>query len=247
VQPHGAIYAPRPMATLVLEFDDLGGGGLLRTLREYGHRLRVVRPGRGDAMPPDLDDLQALVLCGTPADPTEAPVGLAPLVEEAVSRDLPVIATGGAALLLTSLLGGTLDGGARFGWQPVKLNAVGRDDAVLAGVAWTSEQWCNLDRGVAALPAGARALSTFGSESGAPVAAWAKGLRTYAFLYRPELDLRMAHALAMGRPDAASIERDTAEHLPTAERLAKRVFESIALFVAPLDRANKGLVKDLHY
>lgn len=234
------------MATLVVEFDGIGGGLLLRTLREYGHRLRVVRLHRGEALPPDLDDLQAIVLCGGPADPSGMPAPLASLVTAAASQDLPVIATGAGAVALAVVLGGSAAAAPRWGWQELRLTPVGREDAVFAGVAWSSRQCCSLESGIAALPGGAKSLAAFGSGAHS-VAAWSRGLRTYAFLYRPELDLRLAQSLLTGRREPSAGPDQTAACLPDAERLAKRVFESIALFVAPLDRANKGLVKDLHY
>ena len=52
------------MATLILQLDDSGAGLLGRILRDHGHRLRTVRLGKGDPLPPDLDDVQALVVCG---------------------------------------------------------------------------------------------------------------------------------------------------------------------------------------
>lgn len=234
------------MATLVVEFDGIGGGLLLRTLREYGHRLRVVRLHLREALPPDLDDLQAIVLCGGPSDPNGMAPALASLATAASSQDLPVIATGAGAVALAVALGGSAAPSSRWGWQELRLTPVGREDAVFAGVAWSSRQCCSLESGVATLPAGAKSLANFGSGDH-PVAAWTRGLRTYAFLYRPELDLRLAQGLLEGRREPSAGADQTAACLPDAERLARRVFESIALFVAPLDRANKGLVKDLHY
>lgn len=234
------------MATLVVEFDGIGGGLLLRTLREYGHRLRVTRLERGEALPGDLDDLGAIVLCGGPADPSQLPAPLRPLLESAAAQDLPIVATGRGAVALAVALGGSAAAAPRWGWQDLRLTPTGREDAVFAGVAWSSRQCCDLDSGVASLPPGAKTLATFGSGD-APIAVWSRGLRTYAFLHRPELDLRLAGELLAGRREASAATEQTAACLPDAERLAKRIFESIALFVAPLDRANKGLVKDLHY
>jgi GMP synthase-like glutamine amidotransferase len=239
------------MATLVVEFDDVGGGLLLRTLREYGHRLRTVRLGRGESLPADLDDLGAIVLCGGPDDPNGMPSPLVPLLEAAAAQDLPIVATGRGAVALAVAFGGGAAASPRWGWQDVRLTPAGREDAVFAGVAWSSRQCCDLEMGVASLPSGGKALANFlgsGGEGGdGAIAAWSRGLRTYAFAYRPELDLRLAQERLAGRREASAAAEQTAACLPDAERLAKRVFESIALFVAPLDRANKGLVKDLHY
>jgi hypothetical protein len=69
-----AVPAALPMPTLLLDHSPrVGSTGLLgQTLREYGHRINVVRVApaerAADALPGDLDDVDAIVLSDGPAD-----------------------------------------------------------------------------------------------------------------------------------------------------------------------------------
>lgn len=232
---------PAFMATLILQLDDSGAGTLGRILRDHGHRLRTVRLAAGDSPPPDLDDLQAIVVCGRASG--EVPAAAVSLIADAHAAEMPVIGLGDGAAVLAVAIGGTRGASLPAGWHRMKLSAAGRDDAVLAGVAWTSTQLVCGGAGVAELPKGAKALANF--EDGS-TAAFIAGLRSYGFVPRLELGLGEA-ASVLGAAGAGVSDADLASHLPDAERIAKRVFEAIALFVAPLDRLNKGLAKDLHY
>lgn len=229
------------MATLILQLDDSGAGILGRILRDHGHRLRAVRLAAGDPLPPDLDDVQAIVVCGRRSG--EVPAAAISMIAEAHAAELPVIGLGDGAAVFASAIGGASGPAPAAGWHRMKLSAAGRDDAVLAGVAWTSTQLVCGAAGIAEVPKGAKALANF--EDGS-TAAFLAGLRGYGFL--PRLELGLGEAAAAARAAGASIgDADMAAHLPDAERIAGRVFEAIALFVAPLDRLNKGLAKDLHY
>ena len=121
-----------------------------------------------------------------------------------------------------------------------------------AGIAWTSSQlhW-HRDQATEA-PPGARVLA--GSQA-CPIQAWARGLRTYGFQYHPEVTPATIERWAAADPrdlDDAGItleqlRTDTDRHYPSMERLSRRLFESIALFLAPADRRYEGLLKDLHH
>ena len=230
------------MATLLIQLDALGGGSLTRILRDYGHRLQTVHLDSGDALPGDLDDIGAVVLCGHMAS-AAAPDGLSQLLAEAHASELPTIGLGDGAAVLATALGGASGESPAAGWHEVKATADGREEAVLAGGPWTTRQVVAGACGIAELPKDARPLWTFG---GGGVAAFHGGLRTYGFLPRFELDLGGVQA-ALSAAGASGTDAETAERLPEAERLARRIFESFALFVAPIDRTNQGLVKDLHY
>lgn len=233
------------MATLLIQLDEIGGGILTRILRDYGHRMRTIRLAVGDPLPPDLDDIGAVLVCGRAATP---PVdALAAMLVEAHAAELPILALGDGAAILSEALGGSAGEVPVGGWQEVKATADGREEAILAGVPWTTRQFLAGSRGLGDLPDGARSLWIFASGG---VAAFHAGLRTYAFLPRIELDLggvRAALATAGIGGERAGEDAETAERMPETERLARRMLESFALFVAPIDRANHGLVKDLHY
>lgn len=223
------------MATLILQCDDLGGGHLARVLRDHGHRLRTVRLDQGQTPPPDLDDVGAVAIVGRIAK--DLPESVTRLLADAHSASLPLIGLGDGAAAIAAAIGGQSATAESKGWRSVRLSTVGRDDAVLAGVAWTSMQFVAGSRSIASLPKTAKVLAGFDDKS---VAAYVAGLRTYGFLFRGELDLGLIRRAGGG-------DADTASNLPMAERIAVRVFEAIATLVAPIDRANKGLVKDLHY
>ena len=231
----------RFMATLILQLDDSGAGLLGRILRDHGHRLRTVRLAKGDPLPPDLDDVQAVVVCGRITG--EVPAAATTLIAEAHAAETPVIGLGDGAAVLATAIGGEQGGSPAAGWHRVKLSPAGRDDAVLAGVAWTSSQLVCGSVGIAAAPKGAKVLANF--EDGS-VAGFIAGLRSYGFVPRLELGLGEATSALRAAGGSAS-DADMAEHLPDAERIARRIFEAIALFVAPLDRLNQGIAKDLHY
>jgi len=223
------------MATLILQCDDLGGGHLARVLRDHGHRLRTVRLDQGQAPPSDLDDVGAVAILGRIAK--DLPESVARMLADAHAASLPLIGLGDGAAAIASAIGGQSAAAESKGWRSVRLSTVGRDDAVLAGIAWTSMQFVAGSRAIAALPKSAKVLANFDDQS---VAAFVAGLRTYGFLFRGELDLGSIRRTGGG-------DAETAANLPMAERIASRVFEAIATLVAPIDRANKGLVKDLHY
>lgn len=229
------------MATLLIQFDEIGGGLLTRILRDYGHRLRTVRLASGEVLPADLDDVGAVALCGRLS--SGLPDGLAGLLVEAHAAELPILGLGDGAAVLAEALGGDAGDPPPLGWQEVKATADGREEAILAGVPWTTRQFVAGSRGVGGVPGGGRPLWTF---SGGGVAAFHCGLRGYGFVPRIELDLAGVRA-ASSASGAGGQDAETAERLPDAERLARRIFEGFALFVAPIDRANQGLAKDLHY
>ena len=231
------------MPTLVLEHSDDSGSDLLGiALRDHGHRLRVVRGDRGESIPTDLDDIDAIVVTGgahSPLDDVPWITAEMALLRQAHDAALPVVGICLGSQLLTRALGGKvapLDGGVSAGWHPVALTPVGREDPIYAGQPWDSMQASWHTYYAAELPEGARILAT---SDRCPVESWAMGLRTYA----ARLD-RWAEA----EPDALSecgLTRDglraqTDEHHPVSARLARRLFDMMALLLMPLDRRYAG-------
>jgi GMP synthase (glutamine-hydrolysing) len=251
------------MATLVIEHSDVTGSDRLgEILRDHAHRLVVIKAHQGEAIPADLDGIDALVSCGGPQSPLddsldwlEPEMNLLRLAHEA---ELPVVGLCLGCQLLARALGGEVapldaaDGPTiEAGWHPVKLSPVGREDPIYVGIAWESMQlhWHRFH--VTTPPPGARVLA---SSARTPVQAWTLGLRTYGLQYHPE---SFAHTLeAWADDDPAALEEagitreqlraDTEQHYPAFERLAKRLFEAMTLLLMPVDR-RYGLVKDLHH
>ena len=55
------------------------------------------------------------------------------------------------------------------------------------------------------------------------------------------------HALIAAGISSEDLARQTEMLYPAFERLSKRLFESIALLVMPVDRRYQGVVKDLYH
>jgi len=248
------------MAILVLEHSSRSG--ILRfgkTLRDYSHRLRVLKLHKGDSLPPDLDDVDGIVSCGGPQSATDDSLpwlaGEMELIRRAHAMDMPVVGLCLGCQIVARALGGTVERMSEepeVGWHEVGLTPVGREDPVHSGLPWRmmAAHWHG-DH-VSELPADARLLA---SSERCKVQAWALGLRTYGIQYHPELEHHSFDDFAADAPEVLEhigmpveeLRRQTRHHYDEFERLTTRLFQSLALFVMPVDRRYKGLVKDLHH
>jgi GMP synthase-like glutamine amidotransferase len=248
------------MATLVFEHSDSSGINRLgRTLRDYGHRLRILRLHDGDQVPGDLDDVDAIISCGGPQSAyDDALPWLAPQMDrlrEANALGMPIVGMCLGSQILARALGGKVEAnpaGIEFGFTEIKLNPVGREDPIHSGIAWDSMTIQYHRDHVSQLPAGARLLA---SSAKCKVQTWALGLRTYGFQNHPEASAETLEHWASTEPDALResgltlelVREQIQEHYAAFERLTDRLFESIALYLMPVDRRYQGLIKDLHY
>ncbi len=248
------------MSILVFEHSDSTNAERLAvTLRDYGHRLRIIQLQQGDDVPPDLDDVDGIISCGGPQSAYDNSVSWLnaemDLMRAANSVDMPIIGLCLGSQILARALGGTVEknpAGIEFGWHEVKLNPTGREDAVHAGIAWTSMQFHHHRDHITQLPAGARLLA---SSTKCKVQTWAMGLRSYGFQYHPEVTLQTIERWAAEEPEALreanisldELRKQNEKYFVHFQRLSQRLFEQIALFVMPVDRRYQGLVKDLHY
>src|SRR5687767_5570495 len=138
------------MSIFVFEHSDLAGVERFgRTLNDYGHKLRIVRPHAGDAVPDDLDDCDGIIAMGGPQSATDDSVPfIAPemaLMKEANARGMPIVGICLGSQMLARALGGKVEkmsssGGAgiELGFTEVKLNPAGREDIIHAGIAWNA-------------------------------------------------------------------------------------------------------------
>lgn len=251
------------MSILVFEHSALAGVERLgRTLNDYGHKLDVLRLHEGDQAPGDLDDCDGIISCGGPQSATDDSVPFLAAemarMREAHERGLPIVGICLGSQILARALGGKVErmgdaaGGIELGFTEVKLNPVGREDIVHTGVAWSAMMMQHHRDHVSQLPPGARLLA---SSDKCKAQTWAVGLRAYGFQYHPEVTPDNIEAWIREEPDAlrdagVTAERmreQVAKHYPAFERLTDRLFESIALFLMPVDRRYQGLVKDLHH
>ncbi len=247
------------MSILILEHGPTTGSLRLgRMLRDYGHRLRVISLHEGDVLPPNLDDVDGVVTCGGPQSAMGDEPWLEPEMEylrAAHEGSIPTVGLCLGSQILARALGGEVgpvEGGIELGWQAVTLSDLGREDVIHAGIAWESMQFHWHREQVIKVPPEARVLA---ASARCPVQAWALGLRTYAFQYHPEVFPETIETWAADEPQAlreagTTIEQvrgDTERYYSTYERLAERLFDSLALFLMPVDRRVDGLVKDLHH
>lgn len=226
-------------------------------LNVHGHRLEVIRPDAGDPIPPDLDDVDGVVACGGPASANDDADWIraeAAFLRQAHEAALPVVGICLGSQILAKSLGGEVAPMERveLGWHEITLTATGREDPVFTGIGWTHNQFHWHRDMVTRLPDGARLLA---SSAACKVQAWSLGLRTYAFQFHPEIDLGSIEGWMRSHPedlkaadiDAATLRSQSEAAFPAFERVTDRLFESLALFVMPVDRRYRGLVRDLHH
>lgn len=249
------------MATIILEHLPSRGAGLLGdVLREFGHTLKHVRVCDGHSLPVDLDHVTGIVSLGGPQTSMDDEANPwmkqeRSLLLEAHRRGVPILGICLGSQLLAQALGGRVErmpGLTQMGYHPIDLTPAGREDPLLAGIGWTSLQFEFHQDHVVELPAEAQLLAT-NVES--HIQAWVAGTSSYGFQFHPEFDWQLIEEAAdrsdrefkeAGITKARFLEQLKPQY-PEARRLARRIFESVALCLMPVDRASSGLVRDLHH
>ncbi len=247
------------MAIVILKHSSSTGALRLgATLRDYGHRLNTIHLHQGDTVPADLNDVDGVVACGGPQSASDSDGWIADELDylrSAHDAGVPIIGFCFGSQLLARALGGEvgpMDGGIELGWHEVALTPTGREDILHAGIAWKSNQFHWHREQVTGLPPDARVIS--GSER-CPNQVWALGLRTYGIQHHPEVYEQTIETWANEEPsdlDEAGITLgqlrvQNDQHYGEYQRLAERLFESVALFLMPADRRIRGVAKDLHH
>lgn len=248
------------MAILIFEHSNSSGAERLgTTLRDYGQRLHFVKLHEGDDVPVDLDNVDGIISCGGPqAAYEDSQPWLAPqmeLMRQANEIGMPIVGLCLGSQILARALGGkvqAMPSGIEFGWHEVKLTPVGREDSIHTGLPWSAMMFEHHRDYVSELPPGARLLA---SSSKCKTQAWALGLRTYGFQHHPELTIDTIELWMREEPEAlreagiteTQVREQNRKHFPAFERLTQRLFESMALFLMPVDRRYEGIVKELHH
>lgn len=204
-------------------------GRLVRVLTPYGQRLDIRRLWLGDPLPPDLDNVDALIVLDSPdafATANQSPWAkpLAALIEQCHTTRDPLIGVGFGALLIAKALGGNIEANpdALRSWQSLKLTFPGTVETLLAGQPWRSTQILSRNEKIAKLPPGAAPLSTASDKS---IQAFKTGLRTVGFVHHIEVE-------QAGLP-SLSVTGDASSHYSEFDRLNTRLIRSLADFLLP--------------
>lgn len=237
------------MATiLVLQHDNHKTPGRLgTTLRDHGFRLDVRRSDRDDgaSLPTDLDNIHGVICLGGGQHVDDGLPWLErerELLRASVDAGLPTIGICLGHQLLAQALGGEV---ARLpepevGFPFVNLSNAGQNDAILAGVPWSSRQFMSHAYEVTTPPPGAQVL---GSTEDTKVAAFKVGHRAYGFQFHFEADRVIAEAISRA-PVGAFAESDEtpgqfAEYLDDyyedAARTGNRIAVNLATLAFPFD------------
>ncbi len=245
----------------IIVFEHSATTGALRlgaTLRDYGHKLRIIGVKNHDEIPNDLDEVDGVITTGGPQSADDEHSWLESeirFLQAAHEADLPIVGICLGNQILAKALGGEVgpvEGGIELGWHEVTLTDAGRDDILFAGLPWKAIQFHWHSQQVIKPPPGARVLA---ESKRCAVQSWALGLRTYGFQYHPEVYPETIDIWAEDEPEALEeagllldeFNEQTREHYPAFERLAARLFEAMALILMPADRRVAGVVKDLHH
>lgn len=239
------------MAILIFEHDDLDSSQRLgQTLADHGHKLDVRLLHKGDALPPDLDNVDGLISMGGPQDTDEVDqhawmAGEIALIKEAHERGIPVLGVCLGAQLIAVALGGEV---ARMdkpelGMGTTTLSFFGSNDPILTGLPWNHPMMhahgCEVTK---APPGGTPA--PLASTKASKVQAFRVGLTSYAFQYHFEwtkercmdiIDHSPKWTEAIGTTKE-ELKQGVEEHYAMYRHLGDRLCKLIADRLFPLDK-----------
>lgn len=232
------------MAIVVFQHWDTGRPGRLgATLREHAFKLRLLRPDRGDQIPQDYDDVDAVISLGGPqnvGDPQPWIAQEIDFIRGAHARALPIVGVCLGHQFLAAALGGEVGPMAtpELGFVDVDLTPAGQTDTMLAGVAWRAPQYQSHGQEVKKLPPGAALLA---SSAACKVQAFRAGLRSYGFQYHFEVDPELIQKYAAADRDqlarlGLSPDHITRQAQQSGERFARlgdRLCLNIATYLIP--------------
>jgi GMP synthase (glutamine-hydrolysing) len=232
------------MAIVVFEHHAMETSARLgQVLRDHGHRLRTVRFYAGDAVPPDLDDVDGVVCMGGPMNVDQADefpwlTEEAAFIKAAHEAGLPIVGVCLGAQIIAHALGGKVEkmGAPEIGWGPVKQFRPGFPDTIMGGIPWTSVQFHAHGQEVTELPPGGALLA---SSDACKHQAFRVGMTTYAFQYhfewtRQDIDgmlEQFAGWLGESGVDADAIRAEAEDKIELYRHLGDRLCESLASWV----------------
>ena len=217
-------------------------GAIADALTAAGVSLRLVRPYAGDRVPTELGDARGLVVMGGPMGVYEADrhpflQGELRLIEAALRADVPLLGVCLGSQLLAAGLGAPVrpSGRQEIGWHEVRLSQAAGTDELWKGVApdFMAYHWHG---DFFELPDGAVSLA---SSALTTHQAFRSG-RAWGLLFHMEVSRTIVQGmvaafgeeLSRHKIDGQAILAGLDSHLPTLERIGKRVFERWAGMVA---------------
>lgn len=251
--PRGFVKGKTAMAILVLEHDPNDRVAQLgRTLRDQGHKLRIVNLHRGDPLPPDLDNVDGVISLGGPMNVGQQDrhpwmSGELDLLRTAHDAGVPIVGICLGAQLIAAALGGEVAAmdQPEIGWHEVRLAFPGTMEIVLTGVPWQTAQFHVHGYQVTKLPPGATPLA------GSKVCknqAFKVGFKTYAFQYhfewtREDLDAVLTKVTASAARggfgagvDLDAVRGQVETHYAMYRHLGDRQCGNLAAFVFAIDK-----------
>ncbi len=210
-------------------------GAVAEAVGAAGLALEATRIDRGEAVPRSAEGLAGLVVMGGPMGVPQADryphlAAERRLLEDALSRAVPVLGICLGSQLLASALGARVERGPRLelGWLPVQLEPAARGDPLFGPLPpeITALHWHG---DVFELPRGASSLARSALTG---CQAFRRG-RAWGILFHLEVDEAQVEAMAGAFPEdleEAGVSEDqlragTRQHLAVARRLGRGVFD----------------------
>ena len=257
-QQDGPAYR-EAMPILVLEHSEPPGSGSIgRALIRHGLRLRSIRVGAGEAVPPDLDEVDAIVSLGGRQSATDDALPWIAaelrLLEAASKEGIPVLGICLGAQLLARALGGRVERMASpsIGLPQINLTQEGRDDPLFRGLPWfgTWPSWHQDE--IVELPEGARKLA---HSEACGVEGFAHGISAYGIQFHPEWTSAalVQHCeqpdpgLMGAEVDLVSLSATVKDNAESIDRQSERFSVNVASYLMPIERVNQGVAKDIHH
>ncbi len=239
------------MAIVVFEHHPLQSLGRLGTvLNEHGHRFKIIQLHAGDAVPPDLDDVDGVIALGGPMNVDEGekyPWMQAELdyLRAAHEAPLPVLGICLGAQLLAVALGGKVEAmeTPEIGFHPVTSTFFGTTDPVLIGVPWETRPFHAHGYQVTTPPPGGTPMPLQGSAA-CKCQAFRVGLNSYGFQYHFEWTRETIELLIANEPEfygsgphaADHILASLDEHYDFYRHMGDRLCNNINMLMFPIDK-----------
>lgn len=229
------------MAIVVFEHHAMETSARLgQTLRDHGHKLRVIRLYAGDAIPVDLDNVDGVISMGGPMNVDQADEYAwisqeAQFLKAAHEANLPVVGVCLGAQLIAHALGSKVQKADKpeMGWLPVKQFRPGFPDTIFGGIPWKTDQFHSHSQEITELPPGGVLMA---SSECCKHQAFRVGLTTYCFQYHFEWSRSDIEGVLSqfadwikevgGDPDA--IRRDTEAKYDRYRHVGDRLCETLA-------------------